>query len=357
MFYKDVDRYFIPSIQCKSLNLSDLEKYDLQKMCGIYDDWPSIAKSYYEKNLKKVNFAGIDHIVFAGMGGSGALGDIFSAILSKTDIHVCVVKGYHLPNTVDSKTLVVVISISGNTDETLRILESAHIQGCKLIAFTSGGKMEKICIEKNIEFRKIEEFHSPRASFPSFLYSILNILSPIIPIKKEEVLESIREMECLQKEISSKNLSENNPALSLAKWITDIPLIYYPFGLQSAAIRFKNSLQENAKTHVIMEDIVESCHNGIVAWERKSSVQPILIKGADDHIKTKEKYQIITEYFQQNKIKYREIISIKVNILSKIINLIYLLDYSTIYKAILYKIDPSPVKSIDYVKNRADKFA
>ncbi len=357
MFYKDVDRYFIPSIQCKSLNLSDLEKYDLQKMCGIYDDWPSIAKSYYEKNLKKVNFAGIDHIVFAGMGGSGALGDIFSAILSKTDIHVCVVKGYHLPNTVDSKTLVVVISISGNTDETLRILESAHIQGCKLIAFTSGGKMEKICIEKNIEFRKIEEFHSPRASFPSFLYSILNILSPIIPIKKEEVLESIIEMECLQKEISSKNLSENNPALSLAKWITDIPLIYYPFGLQSAAIRFKNSLQENAKTHVIMEDIVESCHNGIVAWERKSSVQPILIKGADDHIKTKEKYQIITEYFQQNKIKYREIISIKGNILSKIINLIYLLDYSTIYKAILYKIDPSPVKSIDYVKNRADKFA
>lgn len=357
MFYiEDVDRYFIPSIQFKSLNLSDLEKYDLQKMYRIYDDWPNIAKSYYEKDLKKVSFVGIDHIVFAGMGGSGALGDIFSAILSKTDIHVCVVKGYHLPNTVDSKTLVVAISISGNTDETLRILESAHNQGCKLIAFTSGGKMEKICIEKNIEFRKIEEFHSPRASFPSFLYSILNILSPIIPIKKEEVLESIREMEYLQKEISSKNLSENNPALSLAKWITDISLIYYPFGLQAAAIRFKNSLQENAKTHVIMEDIVESCHNGIVAWERKSNVQPILIKGADDHIKTKEKYQILAEYFQQNEIKYREIISIKGNILSKIINLIYLLDYSTIYKAVLDKIDPSPVKSIDYVKNRTDRF-
>ena len=338
------------------MNISDLEKYDLQKMYKIYDDWPNIAKSYYEKDLKKVNFTGIDHIVFAGMGGSGALGDIFAAILSKTNIHVCVVKGYHLPNTVDSKTLVVVISISGNTDETLKILESAHDQGCKLIVFTSGGKMEKICLEKNIEFRKIEEFHSPRASFPSFLYSILNILSPIIPIKKEEVLESIKELQYLQSEISSENLSENNPALCLAKWITDIPLIYYPFGLQSAAIRFKNSLQENAKTHAIMEDIVESCHNGIVAWERKSNVQPILIKGADDHVKTKEKYQILTEYFQQNKIKYKGITSINGNILSKIINLIYLLDYSTIYKAVLNKIDPSPVKSIDYVKNRTNQF-
>ena len=324
-------------------------------MYRIYDNWPKIAKLHYEKNLEKINFTGIDHIVFAGMGGSGALGDIFSAILSKTDIHVCVVKGYHLPNTVNSNTLVIAISISGNTDETLRILESAAKQDCKLIAFTSGGKMEQICLEKNIEFRKIEEFHSPRASFPSFLYSLLNILSPIIPIKKEEVLESIQKLQFLQKEISSENLSENNPALSLAKWMTNTPLIYYPFGLQSAAIRFKNSLQENSKTHVIMEDIVESCHNGIVAWEKKSNVQPILIKGADDHIKTKEKYQILAEYFQQNKIKYREIISIEGNILSKIINLIYLLDYSTIYKAVLNKIDPSPVKSIDYVKNRTNQ--
>ena len=339
------------------MNIKNLEQIDTEKMYKIYDDWPNLARMYFEKETKKIEVSKINQIVFAGMGGSGVIGDVFSAILSKTNIHVSVVKGYHVPKTVDSNTLVVVISISGNTDETLRILESANKQGCKLIAFTSGGKMEQICLEKNIEFRKIEKFHSQRASFPSFLYSILSILSPIIPIKKEEVLESIRKLECLQREISSENLSENNPSLSLAEWITDTPLIYYPFGLQSAAIRFKNSLQENSKTHVIMEDIVESCHNGIVAWEKKSNVQPILIKGVDDHIKTKEKYQILVEYFQQNKIKYREIISTEGNILSKIINLIYLLDYSTIYKAILDKIDPSLVKSIDYVKNRTNQFA
>ncbi len=321
-------------------------------MYKTYDNWPNIAKQYYEKKFKKVNFIGIDHIVFAGMGGSGALGDIFSAILSKTDIHVCVVKGYNLPNTVNSNTLVVAISISGNTDETLRILESAHMKNCKLIAFASGGKMEQICLEKNIDYRKIEEIHSPRASFPSFLYSILNILSHVLPIKREDALESIKELESLQKKISSERLSEDNPALSLAKWLKGIPLIYYPFGLQSAAIRFKNSLQENSKTHAMIEDVVESCHNGIVAWEKKSDIQPVLIKGADDYIKTKEKYQILTEYFQSNKIEYKEIISIKGNILSKIINLIYLLDYCSIYKSVLDKIDPSPVKSIEFIKNK-----
>ena len=45
-----------------------------------------------------------------------------------------------------------------------------------------------------------------------------------------------------------------------------IPVIYYPVGLQAAAIRFKNSLQENAKSHAISEDVIEACHNGIVSW-------------------------------------------------------------------------------------------
>ena len=49
--------------------------------------------------------------------------------------------------------------------------------------------------------------------------------------------------------INSDNMNGNNPALQMAEWIDGIPMIYYPFGLQAAAIRFKNSLQENAKTH------------------------------------------------------------------------------------------------------------
>ena len=335
------------------MNITDLEKIDSEKMYKIYDDWPKIAKTYFEKEVKKIEISKINQIVFAGMGGSGVIGDVFSAILSKTNIHVSVVKGYHLPKTVDSNTLVVVISISGNTDETLRFLESAKKQqDCKLIVFTAGGKMEQFCTNEKIEFRKINKYHSPRASFPSFLYSILNILSPVIPIKNEDVYESIKNLERLKKEISSENISENNPSLILAKWITNIPLIYYPWGLEASAIRFKNSLQENAKTHVITEDVVESCHNGVVAWEKKSNVQPIMLRGTDDHIKTKEKYQILTKYFQENNIEFKEIYSVKGSILSKIINLIYLLDYAAIYKSVIDGTDPSPVKSIEYIKKR-----
>ena len=212
--------------------------------------------------------------------------------------------------------------------------------------------MEQFCKDNNIEFRKIDKFHSPRASFPSFLFSILNVLSPIIPIQEKDVQDTLKKLEEVKKQISKEDLSENNIAISLAKWISNIPLIYFPWGLESVAIRFKSSLQENSKIHVIIEDVVESCHNGIVAWERKSNVQPIMIRGRDDHFKTKEKYKILTEYFHQNKIEYKEIFSVEGNILTKIISLIYLLDYVTIYKSILEGIDPSPVKSIEYIKKR-----
>ena len=160
------------------------------------------------------------------------------------------------------------------------------------------------------------------------------------------------EMQKTRDKIMSSNLSNENPSLKLAKSITGIPVIYHPFGLQSVAIRFKNSLQENAKIHAMVENIVETCHNGIVSWEKISNVQPILIQGENDFIKTKERWKIIKEYFKKNEIEYHETVSVTGSILSKIINLIYVLDYSSIYLSVMNKIDPTPVKSIKFVKSK-----
>jgi glucose/mannose-6-phosphate isomerase len=334
------------------LNQETLEKFDSKKMYKVYDDWPNLAKQAYDSNLEPVNFENINHIVFAGMGGSGAIGDLFAAILSKTDIHITLVKGYLLPKTVDENTLIITTSVSGNTTETLTVLKSAHKLNCQIIAFCSGGKMKQFCIDKKINFKIIKSVHSPRASFVTYVYSILSILRNILPINENDVSSSIDSLFEMHRKISSNDLTDSNPAISLANWITDIPLIYYPHGLQSSAIRLKSALQENAKIHAMVEDVIESCHNGIVAWETSSRVQPILLKGTEDYIKTKERFSIIEQYFTDNKINFKIINSTDGNILTKIISLIYFFDYSSIYRAVLSKIDPSPVKSIDYIKKK-----
>jgi len=334
------------------MKLDDLRKVDTKGMFKAYDNWPEIAAESFEKRFDKVDTEDVDHIVFAGMGGSGTIGDTISAILSKNDIHVSNVKGYLLPKTVDSKTLVIVTSVSGNTTESLTILENIKKTNAKFVGFSSGGKMESFCHDNDIFFQKIPMIHSPRASYTSFLYSILNILEPILPISQRDIHESISDLRCTRETISSQNLNKDNRSLELANFIKNIVCLYYPAGLQAAAIRYKNSLQENSKIHVMTEDVIESCHNGIVSWEEKSEVSPILIQGMDDYVKTIERWKILKEFFELGGIEYRVVNSLKGSILSKITNLIYLLDYSSIYSAVLNKRDPSPVKSIDFIKSR-----
>ncbi len=336
----------------RRMDLEELEKIDSKKMFKVYDIWPDISRESYEQEFSKPEFNDIDHIVFAGMGGSGTIGDVFSSILSKNDIHTSVVKGYLLPKTVDENTLVVVTSISGNTHEPLTILENSKNSKAKFIVFSSGGMIKEYALKNKMNYQEIKMEHSPRASFPKYIFSMLKSLESVIPVKKSDVLDTISKMEIVRKNISSNNLNENNTALNLAKWITGIPVLYYPWGLQSAAIRFKNSLQENSKLHVVTEDVIEACHNGIVSWERNSNMQPILIQGHDDYFKTIERWKILKEFFDSKQIEYKEISSVKGNIISKLVNLIYLLDYSSIYLAVLSKTDPTPVKPIEFIKSR-----
>ena len=334
------------------MKITDLEKIDTKSMFNTYDKWPEIAIESFETKYEKFESEEIDHVVFAGMGGSGSLGDTIGAILSKNDIRVSNVKGYLLPKTVDSKTLVVVTSISGNTTESLTILENAKNTSAKIASFSSGGKMESFCKNNNIFFQKIPMMHSPRASYPSFLFSILNILESILPLDQNELYESFSALKKTRDNIFSENLTEENKSLELANFIQNVVCIYYPAGLQAAAIRYKNSLQENAKIHAMTEDVIELCHNGIMPWERDINVSPVFLQGKDDYFKTKERWKILEEFFESKNKKYHIVNSLSGSILSKIINLVYLLDYSSIYSAILNNVDPSPVNAIDFVKER-----
>ena len=94
------------------MDIKDLEQIDTQKMHKVYDDWPNISKNSLENDQEKLDIKGINHVVFSGMGGSGSIGDVISSILSKENIHVTTVKGYHIPNNLDKNSLVVRASMT-----------------------------------------------------------------------------------------------------------------------------------------------------------------------------------------------------------------------------------------------------
>jgi len=335
------------------LDKNQIKKYDQSLMHEAYDIWPQLARDNYKKTINaSLEFRDVDHIAFAGMGGSAAAGEVLRGVLSKSNYHTSIIKGYTLPHTVDSNTLIIATSVSGNSEEPLTILEQTRKTRAQVVAISAGGKMEEFCKNNNIFHIKIGQINSPRTTLPVILYTMLSFLGNNFRIRIDDVHESIKLLEETAKKINSNNLSEENQSLSLGMWINKIPVIYYPYGLYAAALRFKNSLQENCKCNAMTEDVVEACHNNIVSWERPSPVQPVLIRGVGDFPKTKERWEILKEYFRTNNIDFHEVISVEGSILSKLINLIYLLDYATIYNAVLNKIDPTPIKSIDFVKSK-----
>lgn len=333
----------------------DLKKYDKSNICKVYDTWPEIAKKSYQTKIESgQDLKNIEQVVFAGMGGSGTVGEILSPLV-KFPSHVSVLKSQILPKTVNHNSLVIATSFSGDTYETLSVLQEAKRRGCSIIAFSSGGKMKDYCIKNGLVHHEIDLLHSPRASLPAGLYKMLKALGSQFGIRHDEILDSIKVLEETKKKINSNILSDKNPAIKLADWITGIPIIYYPLGLRPTALRFKNSIQENAKIHVIAEEVMEVCHNAIMSWEKTDNQKCILIRGTDDHQKTKERWDIIKRYFEKNNISFYELFSIRGNLLSKIVNLIYMLDFTSIYLAIKNSTDPGPIKSIDYIKEYTAK--
>ena len=340
------------------LDAGTLARCDAACIRTAYDQWPeTAAREYGGEGPDPVDLGTggqTRHFVFAGMGGSGTVGDAMAAVLSKAGVHVDVAKGYVLPRVASRDTVVVATSVSGNTEESLAVLGEAHKRGCLAVGFSDGGRMERLCAGSGIPHRRIRARHSPRASFAAFMYGILRALGPVLPGSAAGCAgESISHMSALCGRIGSANLdASSNPALALAEWLSGVPVIYYPWGLQAAAIRFKNSLQENAKMHATAEDVIEACHNGIVPWVRGSGSlgRPVLIRGRDDHAKTRQRWGILEGMFRDRGIGYYAVDSVGGDILSKVVNLVYLLDYATIYRAALSGMDPTPIETIDYVK-------
>jgi len=333
-----------------------IQRNDPQGMQKLYDMWPEIAMESFEMTQDYIDFKNPNHVVFAGMGGSGLVNEVLISLYSKNQDQISKVNGFDIPEHLTSNDVFIATSVSGNTLETLTALDSARKIGCRIIAFSSGGKIEDYCKKYGLEHRMIPIFLSPRTSFTSFLYSMLRVLQPILPITEGDVRESLVELSSLKQKIYSLNLTETNLALNLADWFPKTPAIYYSKQLETSAVRLKNSFNENAKSHAIVNELLEACHNDIVCWELPTTSKPIMVRAKNDDKRIVETWEIMKEFFEEKKIDYKEIFSNNGKILSQLVGLIYLFDYSTIYYAIKCGINPSPIVSTEFFKNKRKPF-
>tara|TARA_Y100001970_G_scaffold87966_1_gene111039 strand:- start:2749 stop:3786 length:1038 start_codon:yes stop_codon:yes gene_type:complete len=305
-------------------------------------------------------YSDINKIVVAGMGGSAIGGDVVQSLVGdEIKIPYFVVRGYNIPAWVDSTTLVICSSYSGNTEETIEIFEKAKSVGAKICAITTGGRLEKLCDSYNLDRIIIPSGLQPRAALSFSFIPILFVLLKldIISSKFLEWLESSTELIKKNRKIYSKK-NDDNPAWVLAKKIFNkIPIIYADSDfLNTIAVRIKGQICENGKILAYHNIFPEMNHNEIVGWEKNSELfkSYFIIWIFDKKMNERNivRQQIVMDMLNKIGVDQFKLEVTGNNFEERFLLLIHCGDWLSYWCAILNKIDPSPVKNINILKNK-----
>ncbi|MCD6107929.1 MAG: bifunctional phosphoglucose/phosphomannose isomerase [Thermoplasmata archaeon] len=338
-----------------------IKRIDCSDMLGVVENFPNqineAASLAEDVNLDSSDFS---NIIIGGMGGSGISGDITEIYFKdKSRIPVYVNKDYNLPSWVDKKTLVFVISYSGNTEESLCMLKHALNKKATIIGISSDGVLERLCYKNNLYHVKVPRGFQPRAALAYLLFPTLYILGEILEVDLSHEIKDVIESTSVLKEKNKRGIpsSENQAKQIASRLYNRIPQLYGWGIFSPVAKRWRTQLNENSKV-IAREDILPECnHNDIVGWSydketaRRFACVLFRDKGLED-ISIGGRLDFLKNMFLEVAGDVIEINSIGRGRLAKIISTIYLGDFVSCYLAVLRNVDPTPVDVITKLKEK-----
>jgi len=224
-------------------------------------DFPAqISNAINDTKDLSINLDNIHRVIIMGMGGSAIAGLIMKDISPHLEI---IVERNYFPNAViDEKTLLIICSYSGNTEESLSYYNHASNLTKNIFGITSGGKLLKLLKNDNHDYCIVPEGYPPRSILGYTLTVLIKLLD------EDELLELLN-IELLQ-DYSNKFSLEDSEIFSLAKKIhSTFPVIVTEEDLSSIGYRLKCQLNENSKMLSYNVTLPEMNHNEIVGWDSK----------------------------------------------------------------------------------------
>ena len=297
----------------------------------------------------------INKVFIAGLGGSGIGGDFVAAFIKdECKVPVLVGKSYHLPAFIDENTLYIASSYSGNTEEVLHATTEAQKTGAQIVIIASGGKLLQLAQEKTYDCIALPpDYPSPRACLGFSMVAQLSIMHKLGIISRsalDQIKSSVDLLKYDQDEIKSK-------ALKVAKLISGkTPIIYVSDRMEAVALRFKQQINENAKTLSWYNVIPEMNHNELVGWsEMHNDAAVIYFRNKDDFKRNALRIDISKEIIAKHTHTVIEIFSKGQSLVEKSMYFTHLGDWISLYLAELKPVDPSEIKVIDFLKTEMGK--
>lgn len=326
---------------------------DLPQQCR--DAWANVQSLELPPEYRQVN-----KVVVLGMGGSAIGGDLLRVLAEpECALPIVINRDYTVPAFVNARSLVIASSYSGNTEETLAAFEVARGKGAALLALTTGGKLAQRARELGVPLLTFSYKSQPRAALGYSLVSLIGIVQKLgfIGDKTTDLEEAVSVMEALQEEISEAVPSAQNPAKQLAERLCGhLPVVYGAGYLAEVAHRWKTQFNENSKAWSFFEQLPELNHNAVLGYQFPSDwaekVLVVMLISSLDHPRNKVRFQVTQEILARQGVAYEVVSARGESPLAQMLSAIHFGDYVSYYLALLYEVNPTPVKAIDYLKER-----
>ena len=342
--------------------LDDLEhigRVDPRGMLDVITALPESAEDALE-TAEKVNikYRRFKSLVVAGMGGSAVGGLLLRDWLVHTSpVPVVVSRDYGLPGFIGRDTLLFAVSYSGGTEETLSAYEEGKTRGAKIVAFTSGGELEKRARAARHTLYRLPAGFQPRAAIAHqfFTLAVAARKSGITGDCWWEVKEAIETLKILRGEMRPDVPTKSNPAKKLAEELKGYtPFVYGSHIHEAVAYRWNTQLNENGKSPAGSSFIPEAFHNATVASEGDPAVLrhlcAVLLTDSMEGERLAAKTRRFVELLRPGFGKILEVQARGEGRLARMLSALYVGDYASAYLGILYGKDPSTVESINRLK-------
>lgn len=303
-------------------------------------------------------------LVICGMGGS-AIGALLIRDLIKRecDFPIQVQRGYLLPPHVGSDATVICISYSGNTQEVLKLFGDAAERGCNTGVITSGGDLAGEAARRNVSMMKIREGLPPRAAIGLLFTTLLHLMVNwgVYGITGKELKLLAEKIEFVIKRLAPVNNTRDNLAFGLSKKLCDrIPVIYAGDGLlEGISYRWKCQFNENSKIAAYSNIFPELAHNEVMGWESSGEIMKnlffIFLTDCDDHPGVRKRMEASYSMLAKSA---AEVVMIgsswygddSPGRLERLISMLALGDFISVYLAVRIGVDPTPVQNIEKIK-------
>ncbi len=348
------------------MNQISIQRNDKSNMRRLLIEFPKQIDEAVQIGTKispPIRRSQIDKIVITGLGGSAIGGDLLRSYLTEElKIPIIINRHYYLPEFVNERTMVVISSYSGNTEETIASHLDAKKKKAKVLCISSDGETAMLAGKFKQPLITIPKGFPPRMALGYSFFPILITLTKIKIIKSKNV--DIKETIALLKKKSKvySTINKNNPAVQLAKRLyMKLPIIYSAADrFDIVNLRWRGQIAENAKQLAFGHVLPEMNHNELVGWKvlrriMEEDIAVIFLRDKEDHERIKVRLDITKSIVNQYASKVLEIHSEGKSLLARIFSLIYLGDWVSYYLAVLNGVDPTPVKVIDYLKSELAK--